>query len=285
MIRPKTILKASLSVIVIVSIADLLLRSYSTRLESDLHRVQVTCCRVFCDNKHTSRQRYDVPKCRSSLEELLRSLPLVGRLLKTTHPQLCPGELDGVWKLPVIHWIRKISEIRRQTLQVSTSCTGPIVPLSVIFLTAVFITVVVVAGLGCGLLVRRLWRRSSSEHEHNNKLKEKYKSVRARLYEPCRRTKLYRMQAQSDSSESSSSEEESSSSSYPDTKQKKRKKEKACSVSLVPEVSQEGLLQPYTTYADVTLFHFHIPDEVTRVTWEFAAFMDDPGCPVREVHV
>ncbi|XP_071520688.1 post-GPI attachment to proteins factor 6-like isoform X2 [Panulirus ornatus] len=59
----------------------------------------------------------------------------------------------------------------------------------------------------------------------------------------------------------------------------------ACSVSLVPEVSQEGLLQPYTTYADVTLFHFHIPDEVTRVTWEFAAFMDDPGCPVREVNV
>ncbi|XP_069945132.1 post-GPI attachment to proteins factor 6-like isoform X1 [Cherax quadricarinatus] len=59
----------------------------------------------------------------------------------------------------------------------------------------------------------------------------------------------------------------------------------ACSVSLVPEVSQEGLLQPYNTYADVTLFHFHIPDEVTRVTWEFAAFMDDPGCPVKDVHV
>ena len=57
------------------------------------------------------------------------------------------------------------------------------------------------------------------------------------------------------------------------------------SVSLVPEVSQEGLLQPYSTYADVTLFHFHIPDEVTRVTWEFAAFMDDPGCPIREVHM
>ncbi|XP_063843787.1 uncharacterized protein LOC135090714 isoform X1 [Scylla paramamosain] len=57
------------------------------------------------------------------------------------------------------------------------------------------------------------------------------------------------------------------------------------SVSLVPEVSQEGLLQPYSTYADVTLFHFHIPDEVTRVTWEFAAFMDDPGCPIREVHI
>lgn len=57
------------------------------------------------------------------------------------------------------------------------------------------------------------------------------------------------------------------------------------SVRLVPEVSQEGLLQPYSTYADVTLFHFHIPHEVTRVTWEFAAFMDDPGCPVREVHM
>lgn len=59
----------------------------------------------------------------------------------------------------------------------------------------------------------------------------------------------------------------------------------ACGVSLVPEVSQEGLLQPYSTYADVTLFHFHIPTEVTRVTWEFAAFMDDPGCPVRDVHI
>ncbi|KAK3885702.1 hypothetical protein Pcinc_010089 [Petrolisthes cinctipes] len=58
-----------------------------------------------------------------------------------------------------------------------------------------------------------------------------------------------------------------------------------CSVSLVPEVSQEGLLQPYSTYADVTLFHFHVPAEVVRVTWEFAAFMDDPDCPVREVHV
>ncbi|ROT80497.1 transmembrane protein 8B isoform X2 [Penaeus vannamei] len=55
--------------------------------------------------------------------------------------------------------------------------------------------------------------------------------------------------------------------------------------TLVPEVSQEGLLQPYYTYQDVTLFHFHIPHEVTRATWEFAAFMDDPGCPVREVHV
>lgn len=58
-----------------------------------------------------------------------------------------------------------------------------------------------------------------------------------------------------------------------------------CSVSLVPEVSQEGLLQPYSTYADVTLFHFHVPAEVVRVTWEFAAFMDDPDCRVREVHV
>ncbi|XP_076039876.1 post-GPI attachment to proteins factor 6 isoform X2 [Oratosquilla oratoria] len=54
---------------------------------------------------------------------------------------------------------------------------------------------------------------------------------------------------------------------------------------LVPEVSQEGLLQPYTTYADVTLFHYYVPEEVTRVTWEFAAFMDAPSCPKREVHV
>lgn len=57
------------------------------------------------------------------------------------------------------------------------------------------------------------------------------------------------------------------------------------SITLVPEVSQEGLLQPFVTYSDVSLFHYHVPSEVQRVTWEFAAFMDDPGCPVRDVHV
>ena len=54
---------------------------------------------------------------------------------------------------------------------------------------------------------------------------------------------------------------------------------------LVPEVSQEGLLRPYESYGDVTLLHYHLPQQLASATWEFAAFMDDKGCPVREVHV
>ena len=54
---------------------------------------------------------------------------------------------------------------------------------------------------------------------------------------------------------------------------------------LVPEVSQEGLLRPYASYSDVTLLHYHLPQQLASATWEFAAFMDDADCPVREVHV
>jgi hypothetical protein len=28
-----------------------------------------------------------------------------------------------------------------------------------------------------------------------------------------------------------------------------------------------------------------VPPEVTRATWEFAAFMDNPKCPVKDVHM
>ncbi|XP_066997236.1 post-GPI attachment to proteins factor 6 isoform X2 [Anabrus simplex] len=52
-----------------------------------------------------------------------------------------------------------------------------------------------------------------------------------------------------------------------------------------PEASQEGMLHPFKSYADVTLFHYNVPPEVSRSTWEFAAFMDNPKCPVKEVHI
>ncbi|KAJ9580903.1 hypothetical protein L9F63_023918, partial [Diploptera punctata] len=54
---------------------------------------------------------------------------------------------------------------------------------------------------------------------------------------------------------------------------------------ILPEASQEGMLHPYKSYADVTLFHYNVPPEVTRATWEFAAFMDDPRCQVKDVHI
>ncbi|GFG39492.1 hypothetical protein Cfor_00487 [Coptotermes formosanus] len=54
---------------------------------------------------------------------------------------------------------------------------------------------------------------------------------------------------------------------------------------ILPEASQEGMLHPYKSYADVTLFHYTVPPEVTRATWEFAAFMDNPKCPVKDVHI
>lgn len=52
-----------------------------------------------------------------------------------------------------------------------------------------------------------------------------------------------------------------------------------------PEASQEGMLHPYKSYADVTLFHYNVPSEVSHATWEFAAFMDNPRCSVKEVHI
>ena len=54
---------------------------------------------------------------------------------------------------------------------------------------------------------------------------------------------------------------------------------------ILPEASQEGMLHPFKSYADVTLFHYNVPPEVTRATWEFAAFMDNPKCQVKDVHM
>nr|CAD7423182.1 unnamed protein product [Timema monikensis] len=54
---------------------------------------------------------------------------------------------------------------------------------------------------------------------------------------------------------------------------------------VIPEASQEGLLHPFKSYADITLFHYNVPPEVYRATWEFAAFMDNPKCAVKEVYI
>ncbi|KAG7176427.1 hypothetical protein Hamer_G009241 [Homarus americanus] len=182
------LLKAFLAVVLLLVVAHVSLKSHSARLEKDLHRLRDIHCRS---------------------------------VINTKHPQLSPLEPEGVWKVPLVYWVRKIQETRRKMHEVPTSCTGLFVPLFV-----ALITVTLVTGLGCGLLVRRLWKLS--EEEHNNKLRNKYKSVKSRLYEPCRRSKLYRTKAQSDSElwTSEESSATSTSSSSPDKKRKKRKKQK-----------------------------------------------------------
>ena len=57
------------------------------------------------------------------------------------------------------------------------------------------------------------------------------------------------------------------------------------SLGPLPDASQEGLLWPWKGYASVALFHFHVPEEATRATFEFASFQDSPDCPQRQVHV
>lgn len=53
----------------------------------------------------------------------------------------------------------------------------------------------------------------------------------------------------------------------------------------LPDASQEGLLWPWKGYASVALFHFHVPEESTRATFEFASFQDKADCPRRQVIV
>jgi hypothetical protein len=53
----------------------------------------------------------------------------------------------------------------------------------------------------------------------------------------------------------------------------------------LPDASQESLLWQYKSYANVALFHFIVPTEVTRATWEFASFHDKEGCPSRRVQI
>ena len=53
----------------------------------------------------------------------------------------------------------------------------------------------------------------------------------------------------------------------------------------LPDASQEGLLWPWKGFASVALFQFHVPEESTRATFEFASFQDKQDCPQRQVHV
>jgi len=57
------------------------------------------------------------------------------------------------------------------------------------------------------------------------------------------------------------------------------------SYGTMPDASQEGILKQYKSYEDVALFHYTVPTETTRATWEFASFQDAPDCPVREVMI
>ncbi|XP_015182403.1 PREDICTED: transmembrane protein 8A-like isoform X1 [Polistes dominula] len=54
---------------------------------------------------------------------------------------------------------------------------------------------------------------------------------------------------------------------------------------IIPEASQESILQPFKSYSDVAMFHYNVPKEVFRATWQFAAFTDQPNCPQRKVHI
>ena len=48
----------------------------------------------------------------------------------------------------------------------------------------------------------------------------------------------------------------------------------------LPDASQEGLLEQFNSYASVAVFHYTVPPEITRATWEFASFQDRPECPM-----
>lgn len=47
---------------------------------------------------------------------------------------------------------------------------------------------------------------------------------------------------------------------------------------LIPTVQFDG-------YASLAVFHYTVPPEVTRATWEFASFQDHESCPKRKVNV
>ena len=53
----------------------------------------------------------------------------------------------------------------------------------------------------------------------------------------------------------------------------------------MPDASQEGILKQYGSYEDVALFHYSVPPDTTRASWEFASFQNEPDCEVREVEI
>lgn len=48
---------------------------------------------------------------------------------------------------------------------------------------------------------------------------------------------------------------------------------------------EESILRPFRSYSDVAIFHFSVPQETKRAMWQFVAFMDDPSCVPRTVHI
>ena len=56
-------------------------------------------------------------------------------------------------------------------------------------------------------------------------------------------------------------------------------------VGNMPDASQEGILKQFRSYEDVALFHYTVPPETSRATWEFASFQNERDCAVREVHI
>ena len=53
----------------------------------------------------------------------------------------------------------------------------------------------------------------------------------------------------------------------------------------MPDASQEGILKQFGSYEDVALFHYSVPTDTSRASWEFASFQNDPDCEVREVEI
>ena len=45
------------------------------------------------------------------------------------------------------------------------------------------------------------------------------------------------------------------------------------------------IIYPNRSYANIALFHYNVPAEVSRATWEFASFHDRDGCPSRRVEI
>ncbi|XP_014213234.1 post-GPI attachment to proteins factor 6-like [Copidosoma floridanum] len=54
---------------------------------------------------------------------------------------------------------------------------------------------------------------------------------------------------------------------------------------VIPEASQEGPLRSFKSYEDVVMFHYSVPKQVTRATWQFTAFSDNVDCPQRKVNI
>jgi hypothetical protein len=40
----------------------------------------------------------------------------------------------------------------------------------------------------------------------------------------------------------------------------------------LPDASQEGLVRQYRGHATLAIFHYRVPQETARATWEFASF-------------